>query len=143
MVDHIRHEGELLAIVLRADHRGEGIEFFTPQEYSQQMAYMNRPKGYVIPSHEHLPVPRQVQHTLEALFIRRGRVRADFYHERQLVSSIELVQGDVALLVSGGHGFTMLEDSEMVEIKQGPYAGTLDKRCFEPGQSCPPCEGGS
>ena len=73
MVDHIRHEGELLAIVLRADHRGEGIEFFTPQEYSQQMAYMNRPKGYVIPSHEHLPVPRQVQHTLEALFIRRGR----------------------------------------------------------------------
>lgn len=132
MIEYIRHDGELLAIVLRADHKSEGIEFFTSQELSQQMACMSRPQGYVIAAHEHLPVPREVRHTLEALFVRMGRLRADFFHQRILVQSIELGQGDVALLVAGGHGFTMLEDCDIVEIKQGPYAGTDDKHCFMP-----------
>ena len=42
-----------------------------------------------------------------------------------------LNQGDVVLLAYGGHGFEMLEDSEMIEVKQGPYAGDMDKVRFE------------
>ena len=92
---------------------------------------MNRPSGYVIPPHVHNPVPREVQFTKEVLFIKSGRVRVDFYDEDQTyLESRVLVTGDVILLAFGGHGFEMLEPTEMIEVKQGPYAGDQDKTRF-------------
>ena len=133
MIHRIEHDGSLIAIVLPHDHRPENIEFFTPNEFSQQLACMARPAGYRIPPHVHKDVPREVTHTLEVLFVRSGRVRVDLYAaDRSPIRSIELVGGDVILLASGGHGFTMLEPTEIVEVKQGPYAGVEDKERFEP-----------
>ncbi|MBK8996153.1 MAG: hypothetical protein KJ015_03360 [Myxococcales bacterium] len=131
MLETIEHDGKTLAILLRASYRQDGIRFFTPDEFSQQLAYMNRPSGYVIPPHVHNPVRREVQFTKEVLFIRSGRVRVDFYSENQeYLESTVLERGDVILLVVGGHGFEMLEASEIVEVKQGPYAGEADKTRF-------------
>jgi mannose-6-phosphate isomerase-like protein (cupin superfamily) len=133
MLETIEHAGMVLAIVLRRDFRREGIEFFTPPEYSQQLAYMNRPAGYVIPAHVHNPVAREVQRTSEVLFVKSGRVRVDFYDEqRNYLRDLELRAGDVILLVRGGHGFEMLEDCEMIEVKQGPHIGEGDKTRFDP-----------
>lgn len=135
MIEHICSDGRILAILLRASHKGEGIEFFTPDEFSQQLAYMNRPLGYVIQPHVHNSVPRQVQFTKEVLFIKSGKVRVDFYDEEQAyLESRILNPGDFILLAFGGHGFEMLEDSEMIEVKQGPYAGDADKTRFKPVQ---------
>lgn len=131
MIDHIVHDGQTLAILLRTSYRSDGIEFFTPQDYSQQLAYMNRPAGYVIPPHVHNTLSRQVQYTQEVLFIKSGKVRVDFYdNDRNYLESRILNPGDVLLLAFGGHGFEMLEQSEMVEVKQGPYAGEADKTRF-------------
>ena len=106
--------------------------FFTPDDFSQQLAYMNRPAGHVIPPHVHNPVPREVQFTKEVLFIKSGKVRIDFYdNDRTYLDSRILGQGDVLLLAFGGHGFQMLEASEIIEVKQGPYAGEADKTRFE------------
>jgi hypothetical protein len=92
---------------------------------------MNRPAGYVIQPHVHNPVTREVAYTKEVLFIRSGRVRIDFYDDEQnYLESRIVTAGDVVLLARGGHGFEMLEDSEMVEVKQGPYAGDKDKTRF-------------
>lgn len=132
MIEHINHNGQMLALILRTNYHTEGISFFTPNEFSQQLGYMNRPTGYVIPPHVHNPVTREVHFTKEVLFIKSGKVRIDFYDDDQnyLESSI-LAQGDVILLAFGGHGFEMLEPSEMIEVKQGPYAGDQDKTRFE------------
>jgi mannose-6-phosphate isomerase-like protein (cupin superfamily) len=133
MIETITHESRQLAIILRREYRQEGIRFFTPADFSQQLAYMNRPQGYVIAPHVHNPVRREVQYTKEVLFLRSGRVRVDFYDEAQVyLHSTVLNAGDVILLAYGGHGFTMLEDSEIIEVKQGPYAGEADKTRFEP-----------
>lgn len=133
MIDAVKCEGRDLALILRASYAGEGIQFFTPPDFSQQLAYMNRPAGYVIPPHVHNPVPRDVQFTKEVLFIKSGRVRVDFYDEGQrYLESRVLAAGDVILLAFGGHGFEMLEPSEIIEVKQGPYAGDADKTRFEP-----------
>ena len=130
MVEHVEHEGVTLAIIIPANHSGDGIEFFTEKNYSQQLAFMRRPEGYMIAPHVHLPVPRQVVYTQEVLFIRKGIVRVDFYdkHEKYLKSRI-LEAGDCILLAQGAHGFEMLADSEMIEVKQGPYT-EHDKRKF-------------
>ena len=127
----IKHENQLLAIILRATYRRPGIHFLTSGDLSQQLAFMRHPPGKVILPHVHNPVERRVTLTQEALFIRRGSMRVDFYDEnRQYLSSYELRTGDVILLIKGGHGFEVLEDTEFVEVKQGPYAGEQDKIRF-------------
>ena len=122
-----------LAVILRSNFYAEGIKFFTPNHFSQQLGYMNRPQGYVIPPHVHNPVAREVQFTKEVLIIRSGKVRVDFYDDEQnYLESRILNQGDIVLLAFGGHGFEMLEASEIIEVKQGPYAGEGDKTRFSP-----------
>ena len=133
MFERIHHNGQTLALILRANYQAEGITFFTPNEFSQQLGYMNRPAGYVIPPHVHNPVVREVQYTKEVLFIKSGRLRVDFYSETQsYLESTILETGDVILLAYGGHGFEMLVPTEIIEVKQGPYAGDQDKTRFEP-----------
>jgi mannose-6-phosphate isomerase-like protein (cupin superfamily) len=132
-VERIYHEGMELALIIRCSFRKDGIEFFTPGTYSQQIGYMNRPAGYVIAPHVHNPLQREVQYTNEVLFVKSGRVRVDFYSEAQAyLESTVLETGDVILLARGGHGFEMLEPTEMIEVKQGPYAGNRDKTRFDP-----------
>jgi hypothetical protein len=131
MIDQITHDGRTLAMILRSTYHTEGIQFFTPNDFSQQLAYMNRPQGYVIAPHVHNAVPREVQFTKEVLFIKSGKVRVDFYDDCQnYLESRIVVAGDVILLAFGGHGFEMLESSEIIEVKQGPYAGEADKTRF-------------
>ncbi|MCH8331758.1 MAG: hypothetical protein IH946_10355, partial [Bacteroidetes bacterium] len=109
----------------------EGISFFTPHDFSQQLAYMKRPAGYKIEPHVHRVLPREVTLTQEVLFIRSGKVKVDFYsNDKEYLESRVLQSGDVIMLASGGHGFEMLEESQMIEVKQGPYAGDEDKVRF-------------
>lgn len=130
-LERITHLNVELALILRNSYRSEGIQFFTPNTYSQQIGYMNRPAGYVIDPHIHNPVTREVHFTNEVLIIRSGRVRVDFYSDEQkYLESRKLSTGDIILLIRGGHGFVMLENSEIVEVKQGPYAGDKDKTRF-------------
>lgn len=132
MIDRILHEDKELALIIRRSYHNDGIEFFTPSNYSQQIGYMNRPAGYVIAPHVHNPVTREVHYTKEVLLIRSGRLRVDFYSEaQQYLESTILEAGDVILLSYGGHGFEMLEPTEIIEVKQGPYAGDEDKTRFE------------
>lgn len=132
MIERILNAGKELALIIRRSFEKDGIEFFTPGSYSQQIGYMKRAKGYAIPPHVHNPVVREVQYTKEVLFIRSGRVRVDFYSEAQeYLESAVLAAGDVILLAFGGHGFEMLEESEIIEVKQGPYAGESDKTRFD------------
>ncbi len=124
---------ELLALVIGSRYEKDGVEFFTPGNFSQQLGYMYHQKGKVIPPHIHNRVNREIQLTQEVLFVRKGRVKVDFYNTKQtFVASTVLETGDVILLASGGHGFTMLEPTEMIEVKQGPYLGDRDKTRFSP-----------
>jgi hypothetical protein len=133
MIENIVHEDRICSIIVRSNYRSSDIEFFTPNNFSQQLGYMNRPKGYVIDPHVHNPVAREVQYTKEVLFIKSGKVRVDFYGDDQnYIESRILFTGDIILLAFGGHGFEMLEPSEIIEVKQGPYAGDSDKTRFSP-----------
>lgn len=133
MLESIDCDGRQLALIVRHNYTAEGIKFFTPDTYSQQLGYMKRPTGYVIPPHVHNPVKREVEYTKEVLIIKRGIVRVDFYSDEQAyLCSTTLQAGDIILLAYGGHGFEILEEAEIVEVKQGPYAGDLDKTRFEP-----------
>lgn len=122
----------MLALIVRREFAEPGVHFFTPNDFSQQLGVMCHPAGKVIDAHVHKPVTRSVAYTQETLFIRRGRLRVDFYGDDQVyLESRELRGGDVMLLIRGGHGFEVLEAIEMIEVKQGPYAGDQDKIRFD------------
>lgn len=132
MLEQINHKDQILGIIIRAGYNKDGISFFTPDDFSQQLGYMNRPEGYVIAPHVHNIVERKVDLTQEVLIIRSGKVRVDFYdNDKQYFESRIVRTGDIILLAHGGHGFEMLEQSEIVEVKQGPYCGELDKVRFD------------
>lgn len=142
MISTITHNGLILAIVLGAGFDKPGIHFLTPDSFSQQLGYMKHPSGHTIAPHDHNPVPRTIEWTQEVLFIKSGKVRLDIYSpERHYLESRILKAGDVALLAHGGHGLVMLEESEIIEVKQGPYAGEADKTRFEPVDDAHVCYG--
>lgn len=131
MIEEIKNNDNLQAIIIRSSYSKEGIEFFTPDDFSQQLAYMNHPKGKIIEPHVHNAVKREVHFTKEVLVIKKGVLRVDFYDDSQnYLESRILNKGDIILLATGGHGFEVLQDVEMIEIKQGPYAGNHDKTRF-------------
>jgi mannose-6-phosphate isomerase-like protein (cupin superfamily) len=133
MIEEILHQSNTLAIIVRRDFQKTGINFFTPNDYSQQLAYMSHPAGKEIQPHVHKRVQREVHYTQETLFIRKGKLQVDFYsNDQEYLETRTLEAGDVILLVQGGHGFKVLEDVQMFEVKQGPYAGDDDKIKFKP-----------
>ena len=133
MIEKIEINSKIIAIIVRNDFREPGIHFFTPNDYSQQLAFMSHHSGKEIQPHIHKKVQREVHFTQETLFIRKGKLQVDFYtDEKEYWDSRTLESGDVILLIKGGHGFKVLEDLEMFEVKQGPYAGDEDKIKFIP-----------
>ena len=131
MIEYIQQENEIYAIILRSSYQEEGIKFLTPDNFSQQLGYMKRPKGYLIQPHIHNEIKRSVTLTQEVLFVKKGKVKVNFYdNDKVFKESVILKEGDFILLAAGGHGFEMLEQSELIEVKQGPYSGDGDKTRF-------------
>lgn len=131
---HETPEGELLAISLVRStvvNAKPGVDFLTANNLSQQLAIIHQPSGHEIPRHAHLLFPREVTYTQETLLVVEGFVRVDLYdRERMPGGSVTLGAGDIILLVSGGHGFVVLEECLMVEVKQGPFDPQRDKERF-------------
>ena len=132
MIKQIFNKEELLGIIVTHDFQKDGIEFFTENDLSQQLAFMSHQKGHEIIPHYHNPVPRIIHYTQETLFIRKGKLRVDFYDNEQIYLESHILEaGDVVLLVSGGHGFEVIENLEMFEVKQGPFVGAKGKTRFK------------
>jgi hypothetical protein len=116
------------AIVIRANTIVDGIQFFSPSNYSQQIGLMTRPAGYRVPAHRHNLVERTIHSTQEVLFLRSGTCKVSLFNvENEISDVIRLTAGDVILLAHGGHEIAMESECQILEVKQGPYAGDNDK----------------
>ena len=131
-IETLRADSGTIAIIIRHEFTKDGIEFFTPGDFSQQLGYMKHKAGDTIQEHVHVLHHREVNFTQETLLVKKGRVRVNFFNpDKSFFTSRELKTGDVILLASGGHGFEFLEETEMIEVKQGPYCSDKDKVRFE------------
>lgn len=125
----IEHKGDVFGMILRSDYQmSEGIKFFTKETAEFQMGFMNRPFGYSVKPHLHISQQREINNTSEVLIVRRGSLRVTFYIDASAVLVREVLRaGDICMFVKGGHGVEFLEDSHVVEIKQGPHIEGQDK----------------
>lgn len=132
MLDTIVNNGSIVAIIIYKDYDVEGIKFLSPNEFSLQLGYMKRSAGYQVVPHIHNPVERHTIGTQEVLFIKSGLIRIDFYsYEQAYLESRQLSDGDIVLLAGAGHGIEVLQDSTIVEVKNGPFIEGADKGRFE------------
>lgn len=123
---------EILAIVIKNSFNKEGMQFFTPESFPQQLAFVQHKKGKIIKPHIHNILKREIYFTQEIDIIKRGKIRVNLYsNDRQLMETFILESGDVIMFASGGHGYEVLEDVEIILVKQGPYAGKKDKTYIE------------
>ena len=133
MIEKIFHKKKLLALIVRGRYRKKrGITFFTPNESTQQFGYMKHKKKHIIKPHLHKKRVTKISYTTEVILILKGVLRVDFYnYNKNYLFSKILKQKDIIMLVHGGHGFKVLKEVEMLEIKQGPYSLIKDKIKFE------------
>jgi len=130
-VEHITWNGQPLCYIVRAGLNPEQTTFLTPPEFKQQVGYIVYPAGGGIVRHVHRPLERHLVGTSEVLVVKSGRCLIDIYNDDcELVATRQLNPGDLMLMVGGGHGFRMLEDTVLLEIKQGPYTGVEEKERF-------------
>lgn len=127
----VSEDGVELCYIVRAAYEPNETTFVTRPEYKQQVGFIRYGAGSEIPRHLHVPLERQIVGTSEVVLVRRGSCRLDIYSEdRELVATRELARGDLVLMVAGGHGFAVHEDTVLLEVKQGPYIGLEEKERF-------------
>lgn len=130
-VEIIEANGTALAYIVDPNWHAEKTQFFTPDEASLQMGMIVYGAGHDIPAHVHLSITRQVEGTNECVIVRKGSCRVTIFDsQRNFVAERDLSEGTVILLQGGGHGFHLYEDTVLLEVKQGPYAGEKDKERF-------------
>jgi len=130
-IREITKDGQIYAIILKKECDRPGVNFLTPDEFSQQLGLLQHDKGKVIDRHRHKLVKREIFHTQEVLVILSGRIQVELYDdERRHLETFILEGGDSILLARGGHRIVVLEPSKIIEVKQGPYAGFDDKEYF-------------
>ena len=130
-MERVDHEGESIAFIIRAEKSVEETTFLTPEDFKQQIGFIVYPKGGEIVRHIHKPMERHLVGMSEILLVKKGLLEADFYtDEKQYLETRELREGDLVLLVSGGHRFRCMEDTVLLEIKQDPYIGQEEKERF-------------
>ena len=130
-IDIITADGQTLCYVIRASTQPKQTTFITPPDAKQQVGFIVYPKGGIIARHIHRPLERHIIGMAEVLVIRSGHCQIEVYDEQEnLVAVRDLFQNDVVLMVGGGHGFQIKEDTILLEIKQGPYLGAEDKKLF-------------
>ena len=132
MIENIIHKKKLYALIVRKKFRKKkGVNFFTSKEATQQFGYMKHKKNHLIMPHQHNKRLTKILITTEVIILLKGILRVDFYNEKKkyLVSK-KIYDGDLIMLTNGGHGFKVLKDIEMIEVKQGPYSLSSDKVKF-------------
>jgi hypothetical protein len=130
-IETISRGGQILCYLVHPHGRPEATTFITPDDAIPQVGFIVHDAGGEVRRHYHLPLKRRIVGTPEVLIVREGRCEMDVYDDdEQLVATRELVEGDVMVMVGGGHGFRMLEDTVLIEVKQGPYFGAEEKVYF-------------
>lgn len=130
-VERLPKAGEPFVYIIRAVPLPQATQFVTPEQVAQQVGFIVHPRGATIARHRHRPMTRTVHGTTEVLIVRRGRCAMEIFDDEGTpLATRELSVGDIAVILRGGHAFRMLEDTVLLEVKQGPYTGLNEKEYF-------------
>ena len=115
----------LAKVITSKSFDADGLNFYSDDKDFIQVGSWTYNSGKTLAKHRHNRVVRSVTHTQEVLIINSGAIEVEIYgFEDELIKRFNAKTGDVVILLNGGHGYNILEDStKVIEIKNGPYVG--------------------
>ena len=122
-----------IAIIIKANDVVSSTTFFSDPLDELQLGLIATNQLRGIPKHKHLSYERKLNQTSEFLLIRNGSCKINLWGTLdEDVQSFVLNKGDGILLLGGIHSIDSQSDQlQILEVKQGPYAGSLDKEILE------------
>lgn len=124
-MEKITHDNTLVAV--RIKKFKTGIASLSDSDQPLQVLIHNRKKGSHTKAHLHKPIQRITQTLQECLIILKGKIKIDFYTpDKKIFKSMYAYEDEVIIFVSGGHAVHVLDDSEIVEVKNGPFIEDRD-----------------
>jgi len=131
-IELIIKDSKTYAIIIRSKYKPDSTEFITDGKSVQQVGFIVYKSGEEIKRHLHKPLKRTIYNTPETLFVKEGAIEYEiFNNSKKFISKGQLNQGDIIILLDGGHGFKTIKDTVLFEIKQGPFMGDgKDKERF-------------
>ena len=133
MIEKVLYKNKLFALIVRKQFRKKsGINFFTSKESTQQFGFIKHKKNHIIKPHKHNKRLTKILRTTEVILLLKGTLRVDFYNDKNKYLFSKIInERDIIMLIHGGHGFKVLKNVEMIEVKQGPYKLASDKVKFK------------
>lgn len=131
LIEKITENEKIIAIVVRSNFKPEGVNFLTSESSPLQLGVSSYKKGDVLKAHTHIPRERMIKNTQEMVYVRNGKMELYLFNSKgKLIRTLILEGGDAVFFSAGGHGWKTIEDSEIIEVKQGPYLGVDQDKTF-------------
>ena len=135
LIIEIRNKKTLYALIIKNKRRfiKKGVDFLTKDKDLLQLGFLKYNKNHYIKSHIHVKKPRVINYCTEVLLIEKGKVKIKFFDLKKtdIKKDTILNSGDIIILFKGGHGFTILKKTKIIEVKQGPYVNNKDKKIIK------------
>jgi len=132
-IKEIIYNNEILARHIPSEAWATSLGFYSHDEEFIQVGTWKYNQGKELNKHIHNPVERIVSRTQEVLYVKKGSIKAQIYSLAEVyVDEIIVKEGDTLILLNSGHGYVILEDNtQVLEVKNGPYLGAeVDRRRF-------------
>jgi len=122
---------KILGLIIDHKQNKKKVNFYTPNSFTQQVGYISHNKGTYIKPHTHTKFLRKIYKTSEVLYVKKGKIRVDFYLSKSKYLFSKIINKDkIIVLNEGSHGFKIIEKCILIEIKQGPFNSKIDKQRF-------------
>jgi len=131
-IQRIFYRKKEIAFIVKSNYPVNSVAFFSPNEDFLQVGYHKRGKGEKLKAHYHQFKGHQINSLQEVLYVVKGQVRVDFYTKKGKKIQFEILKkGDILFQRDLGHGFELIDDAEIFEVKQGPFFGQEHKRFYD------------
>ena len=133
MIKLIKYKKKILGLIISHKQSKDKVNFYTPNSFTQQVGFISHNKGTYIKPHTHTKFLRKIYKTSEVLYVKKGKIRVDFYLSKNKYLFSKIVNKEnIIVLNEGSHGFKIIEKCILIEIKQGPFNSKIDKKRFNP-----------
>ena len=123
----------LALIAIRVRTFGSGTTPITGPEEPLQVLGVRRRKGAEVVAHRYVQRRRITNQLQKCLLVREGRAQVTLYGTDDTpFKRVVLKTGDIFILLRGGYRLKFLAETDMVEIKSGPYYNDRDKILLKP-----------
>ena len=114
----------LYSSIFDLNNINEGLDFLTNDDSFVQVGTWKYEKGKILDAHYHNTFERKSYITQEVVLVLEGTIICNLYTtDGEFIASEEIKQNQLIIQFLGVHEYEIMDNSKVLEIKNGPYFG--------------------